>query len=148
MPSSSYRIVSGNCIRIADGKLVTARLLEPGQHKVYFEPTIKKSTISSSGRSNSRQIRTEDGEEIDPSQAISSVSRPVAVDQSEVALEVSVYGTTCSSTQCLSFPAIGSVFGDTARTDPRDTRSLSDTTHSRFSQFAERHVRVTREVII
>ena len=49
--------------QIADGMLVMARLLEPGQHKVYFEPTIKKSTTSSSGRSNSRQIRTEDGEE-------------------------------------------------------------------------------------
>ena len=109
--------------QIADGMLVQARLLEPGQQKVYHEPSIKKVSSSSSGRSNIRQTRMEDGDYLDLSMASYPINHPGGVAQSEVALDMTGEGSSRSPTQCTSFPAIGSVFGDTAG---MDTRSLLD----------------------
>jgi len=109
--------------QMADGMLVRARLLEPGQQKVYYEPSIKKVSSSSSGRSNIRQTRMEDGDYLDLSMASYPINHPGGVAQSVVALDMTGEGSSRSPTQCTSFPAIGSVFGDTAG---MDTRSLLD----------------------
>ena len=103
--------------QLADGMLVQARLLEPGPLKVYHEPSIKKVSSSSASRANVRQARVEDGDDLDISMAGNSVNHPIGVAQSDVAMEITGGGTSRSTTQSTSFPAIGSVFGDTAGID-------------------------------
>ena len=58
--------------QLVDGMLVQARLLEPGPIKVYHEPSIKKVSSSSNGRSNVRQVRGDDGDDLDISMASNS----------------------------------------------------------------------------
>ena len=52
--------------QLLDGMLVQARLLEPGPLKVYHDPTITKKVHSaSSGKPNVRQVRGDDGDDLD-----------------------------------------------------------------------------------
>ena len=104
--------------QLLDGMLVQARLLEPGPLKVYYESTIKKVPSSSSSRSNVRQTRVDDGDDLDISIPTISASHSTGTALPETAMSISGGGSSSRSPPHSSFfPAIGSVFGDTAEAD-------------------------------
>ena len=104
--------------QLLDGMLVQARLLEPGPLKVYHDPSIKKVPSSSSSRSNVRQTRVDDGDDLDISMASNSASHSTGATQPEAAMDFTGGGSSSQSpTQSTFFPAMGSVFGDTAGAD-------------------------------
>ena len=104
--------------QLADGMLVQARLLEPGPIKVYHEPTIKKVSSSSTSRSNVRQVRVDDGDDLDISISSNSARHSTGATQPEATTDITGGGSSSRSpTQSTFFPAMGSVFGDTASAD-------------------------------